>query len=809
MKEKFSKIIAVSLAVLMVASQVIIPTSAAEEEYYCSVCQENGKLGELQHTIEATCGDHGYKIYNCDYEKEEGMDCAGTITLVVEPTGVHAGDGKVVGAVAPTCTEAGTVAYERCTGCGCYLEPGTANKLDSIVAPKTGHDYKETVTNPDCVNGGYTTNVCSVCGDTFVNGEVEANGHTFVKVTGQPANCRDEGYSDYKECKVCGVEDPENPKKVLPIEDHNGHFVEEVAATCEKDGHRKFKCEKEGCPYYTGVTEVLPKLGHDEVEHAAKEATCTEVGYDAYVTCTRCDYSTYNVESKVAALGHTYTNKGFVDATCVTEGMTNAVVCDRCDLVHHAGEVIPAKGHTLTVVNAVAPTCTEKGSIEHKVCSVCEKKFAADAVDGDATIVEITDITVAATGHDYQEAGTEAPTCTEKGKLHFECTVCEAAYYDEIPAKGHKYEDWKQAPTCTNIGYLIHTCTVESCKHTYSEVIPATGHDFEYIDEVAAKCGIEGKAAHNKCKNCENLYAADEDETNIEAVKLTEDALVIGALKHVPEVVTGVNPTYDKAGIESGTKCSLCGEAIFDAKELAELDEAIKFHYEITGVNGSNTAVNSGYVTLKVYFDVLKDIDDLEEYNSDVLANIFAIDFAMNYDSSVFDLTHVAVAPGAFAKAEFTPYGTANENGYIAISQDMVNTSKVFRGENNLFATLTFQVATDASAAGYTFGLGNLYAQHPEEEAIDVSSSEQEVVIEVKALGDANYDGIFTSADTFKVSEHIKNIDVEKEYVAEYDMDKDGDIDFIDLDLIRKAIVGNNEYLEITVDPNEVVTPEV
>ena len=807
MKEKFSKIIAVSLAVLMIASQVIIPTTAQTAIYYCSVCRENGVLGELQHTIEATCGDHGFEIYNCNYENEEGVDCSGTITIAVEPTGVHAGDGNVVEAVAPTCTEDGTVAYELCTGCGCYLVPGTPDKLDSIVDAKTGHDYVPTVTNPDCVNGGYTTYVCSVCEDTYVGDEVEANGHTFVDVTGQPATCREEGYSDYKKCEVCGVEDPENPKTVLPIEDHNGHFVEEVAATCEEDGHRIFKCEKEDCPYYTGVTEVLPKLGHDEVEHVAKEATCTEMGYDAYVTCTRCDYSTYNEGSEVAALGHTYTNKGFVDATCVEEGMTNAVVCDRCDLVHHAGEVIPAKGHTLTGVQAAAPTCTETGSIEHTVCSVCNKKFAADAVSGDATIEELTDITVAATGHDYEEVGTDAPTCTEKGKLNYECTVCQDTYYDEIDALGHKYEDWKQAPTCTEIGYLIHTCTV--CRHTYSDVIPATGHDFEYVEEVAPECGVTGVKAHNVCTECENIFAADEEETNIEAVALTEGDLVIEALEHVSEVVTGVNPTYDKAGIEAGTKCSLCGEALVNANELTELDEAIKFHYELTGVNGSNTAVNSGYVTLKVYFDVLKDIDDLEEYNSDVLANIFAIDFAMNYDSSVFDLTHVAVAPGAFAKAEFTPYGTANENGYIAISQDMVNTSKVFRGENNLFATLTFQVAADASADDYTFGLGNLYAQHPEEEVIDVSASEQEVVIAVKALGDANGDGIFTSADTFKVSEYIKDTNVEKEYVAEYDMDKDGDIDFIDLDFIRKAIVGNNEYLTITVNPNEVVTPEV
>lgn len=49
-----------------------------------------------------------------------------------------------------------------------------------------------------------------------------------------------------------------------------------------------------------------------------------------------------------------------------------------------------------------------------------------------------------------------------------------------------------------------------------------------------------------------------------------------------------------------------------------------------------------------------------------------------------------------------------------------------------------------------------------------------------------------------------RNPDIEKAYIPEYDMDKDGNIDFIDLDLLRKAIVGNNEYLTILVDPNEV-----
>ena len=234
---------------------------------------------------------------------------------------------------------------------------------------------------------------------------------------------------------------------------------------------------------------------------------------------------------------------------------------------------------------------------------------------------------------------------------------------------------------------------------------------------------------------------------------------------------------------------------------------AIALHGGLSGVNGAEAAVNSGYVTLEIYFDVLADADDKEEYNSDVLANIFGIDLTMNYNKEVFELTNVQVAPGAFAKAEFTPYATANENGAFTIAQDMVNTSKVFRGENNLFATLTFQVNVEAAKGDYAFTLDEtkgITVAHPEGETVGTSASDETVEITVRTLGDANGDGLYNVADSLMLSDYIRNPDIEKAYIPEYDMDKDGNIDFIDLDLLRKAIVGNNEYLTILVDPNEV-----
>ena len=826
MRNYFKRISAMIIAVLLLTSQVVVPAFAVNtgDSGYCSVCGDDGIIGALQHSLAPTCGADGFDIYACD-----NGECEGTVTIRVKTTGQHTGDGNVVAAEAPTCTEPGSVAYEICTGCGCYLEPGTSTKLDTIVDPATGHDHIGTVTDPDCVNGGYTTYVCSVCGDTYTGDKCDALGHDYSKViAGKDATCREEGYTSYKECRRCGEMDPDNSKEIIPMEDHNGKFVERKDPTCENEGHNIFKCEKSTCPYYNGVTEVIPALGHDVVEHDAVEADCENAGYGAYETCTRCDYSTYDETTEVNALGHTTVNKGYVAPTCTDVGMTDAVVCDRCGLVHHKGEEIPATGHTPgTPVeeNRKEATCTEDGSYDVVVyCTVCEEETSRKQE------------TIDAKGHTLTEVSAITVTCTEDGRIaHKTCSVCKKNYASTsvsndpdavevtnvvINKLGHKYHLWTDAPSCTEAGYNIYTCEREiegkECGHTYSEVINATGHDFEYVEEIPAKCEKTGTKAHNKCTVCNKLFAADVAEKDITAAPIAAADLVISALDHVGEAVSGTNPTYNVSGNESGEKCNRCGKALKNAGDLAELEENVKFHYVISGVNGASDAVNSGYVTLEIYFDILKDDLDKAEYNSDVLANIFAVDFAMDFDKNVFELTHVLVAPGAFTKAQFTPLDKANKDGVIAITQDMVDTSKVFRGDDNLFATLTFQVDPEAVAGTYSFNKTVLNVVHPDSldanapdyEEINISASETVIEIDVQGLGDANSDGMFTSADTLAVSNFIKNAD-EGEYIAKYDLDKDGSITFFDLDLIRKAIVGNEEYKTIIVDPNAVTEPEV
>ena len=70
--------------------------------------------------------------------------------------------------------------------------------------------------------------------------------------------------------------------------------------------------------------EKDPK-NHDLVQYAAKAPTCTEKGWNAYETCSRCDHTTY---TELPALNHDY-QAVTVEPTCETDGYT-VFTCSRC-----------------------------------------------------------------------------------------------------------------------------------------------------------------------------------------------------------------------------------------------------------------------------------------------------------------------------------------------------------------------------------------------------------------------------------------------------------------------------------------------
>ena len=172
-------------------------------------------------------------------------------------------------------------------------------------------------------------------------------------------------------------------------------------------GHYK-KCS--ACGYELGYET------HTVVNHEAKAATCTEIGWDAYVTCSVCDYTTY---AEISATGHTNgeaVKENEVAATCTAAGSYDEVVyCTVCsDELSRDKKTIPAKGHTEEVIPGVLRTCTAPGLTDGLKCSVCEvilkEREKTEAIGHNWGSWKIT------TEPTATEAGEQARTCARCGE---------------------------------------------------------------------------------------------------------------------------------------------------------------------------------------------------------------------------------------------------------------------------------------------------------------------------------------------------------------------------------------------------------
>lgn len=181
--------------------------------------------------------------------------------------------------------------------------------------------------------------------------------------------------------------DPAQQEDPINVHAHTyGDWMVMVAPTCTMPGTRRKACE---CGDV--IEESIPALGHELVHHEAQEPTCTTSGWSAYDTCSRCNYTTFQV---IAALGH--------------------------DLIHHAAQ---------------APTEDHIGWNAYDTCSRCDYS---------------TYVQLAALNHTHSYSDWTVmvePTCTTPGMRRKECS-CGDVVEESIAALGHNYVD----DVCTRCG---------------------------------------------------------------------------------------------------------------------------------------------------------------------------------------------------------------------------------------------------------------------------------------------------------------------------------------------------------------------
>lgn len=281
-------------------------------------------------------------------------------------------------------------------------------------------------------------------------------------------------------CSICGSLGREtfDYGELAP---HNLREEKGYDPRCEKDGltHGK-RCINPGCDYTE--QKPIPALEHDMQDVAAKEPTCTEIGWKAYKRCAHYCGKTEGYE-EISATGHSMTiHVPRVEPTCERWGTEEYKKCSNqgCDY-HTDYKGVPALGHDLQWHDACEATCTEDGYWGSY--STCNR----EGCDYSSKVDRYVD---KALGHKLKHVEAKSPDCLPGWEAYDVCQRdgCDYNTKVEIPANGkHSYV----CDVCTTCGGLNPVRYTRDGDYIYFGYWPQT---LERDENVVAKLNeIAGK----------------------------------------------------------------------------------------------------------------------------------------------------------------------------------------------------------------------------------------------------------------------------------------------------------------------------
>lgn len=215
------------------------------------------------------------------------------------------------------------------------------------------------------------------------------------------------------------------------------------------------------------------------------------------------------------------------------------VQCNHADY-REVGEVNPNNHVNTITINKKKATCTEDGYTGDLYCKDCKTTTQ-------------TGSSIPAKGHRWgQWKTTKSATCTAQGEETHECEKCYKTETRKTEVLGHDWDNGKVTTpaTCTEDGVKTYTC--KRCKTTRTEPIAKTGHTPVAVPAKAATCTETGLTEGSKCKTCGVTLVKQE---------------VTPALDHEEVVISGQNPTCEAEGWTESSYCKRCNVTL-KAKEI-------------------------------------------------------------------------------------------------------------------------------------------------------------------------------------------------------------------------------------------------
>lgn len=329
-----------------------------------------------------------------------------------------------------------------------------------------------------------------------------------------------------------------------PAHEHDYHYLETIAPSCENLGYDRFQCNGCGDLIKTNYTQAT---GHSYKAVTIREATCKQGGLKLWL-CSNCgDF----YEETTPLASHSYKTVKH-NSTCRITGYTEHI-CEVCG-DNYITDITPLISHAYESITK-KPTCVDKGYTTY-TCTMCGYNYVADYTEP--------------LGHKWDEGHTVTnSTCDAEGVIEYNCLndgctekmikatsatghtpgkaanctepqICEVCgTVLELPTE-HHYDSEVIAPTCTSMGYTVYTC--RDCDDTYTgDYTDKAEHDYKKT-VTAPTCTSHGYTTYS-CKNCDDEYVSDYTEKLPHAYK---------------EDIT--KPTCTSMGFSTFT-CADCGDS--------------------------------------------------------------------------------------------------------------------------------------------------------------------------------------------------------------------------------------------------------